>query len=157
MLTEKIEKRIDDIMPGEERDRSTEYQPKKMKEYVLPETVYKQAVWAAKDFSRMKKQLMEMQYSIENIPSAGADFLMPAVSGGRVSDVTGRKATEMVRISQRIESIEKALSAVPLKYRSGIRSYFFDGVPYGDEAHRNTWTKWQQIFIYHVAINLGIY
>ena len=47
-------------MPGEERDRSTEYQPKKMKEYVLPETVYKQAVWAAKDFSRMKKQLREM-------------------------------------------------------------------------------------------------
>ncbi len=145
------------MMTDKKRERSTEYQPKRMKEYVLPETVYKQAVWAAKDLARMKKQLWEMEDSIEDLPSAGAVFLLPAVSGGRVSDITGRKATEIARITQRINGIEKALTAVPEKYRNGIINYFCKGVPYGDEAHRNTWRKWQQIFIYHVAINLGIY
>ena len=31
-----------------------------MKEFVMPETVYRQALWAAKDLPRMKKRIEEM-------------------------------------------------------------------------------------------------
>ena len=37
-----------------------EYQQKRMKEFVMPETVYRQALWAAKDLPRMKKRIEEM-------------------------------------------------------------------------------------------------
>lgn len=44
-----------------------EYQQKRMKEFVMPETVYRQALWAAKDLPRMKKRIEEMTEKINAI------------------------------------------------------------------------------------------
>ena len=76
---------------------------------------------------------------------------------GIVADRTGERAVEAANISMKIEAIESALLQIPEKYREGIRQKLMMGVPYGDMYHHNTWKKWQQIYIFHVAKNLGLY
>ena len=48
-----------------------EYQQKRMKEFVMPETVYRQALWVAKDLPRMKKRIEEMTEKINAIYTDG--------------------------------------------------------------------------------------
>ena len=131
-----------------------EYQSRRMKEYVLPETVYRQALWAIKDMARLKEELNKAIESIDNIHSP--NFFNESVGKGIYSDTTAHKADRLITITSRIDSIEAALFYVPEKYRQGLRSKLMEGGTYGDQFHPNTWKKWQQVYIYHVAKNLGL-
>lgn len=57
----------------------------------------------------------------------------------------------------KIQAIEDAFFQIPYEYREGIRLKLTEGKEYGDDFHANTWKKWQQIFIFHVAKNLSLY
>ena len=131
-----------------------EYQSKKLKEYVLPETVYRQALWAVKDISRLKDELNRAVENIDNIHSPS--FFNESVAKGVYSDTTAKKADRLITITNRIDSIEAALFSVPEKYRQGLRKKLMEGGSFGDQFHPNTWKKWQQVYIYHVAKNLGL-
>jgi hypothetical protein len=131
-----------------------EYQSKKLKEYVLPETVYRQALWAVKDVARLKEELNKAIENIDNIHSP--NFFNESIGKGIYSDTTAKKADRLITITNRIDSIEAALFSVPEKYRQGLRSKLMEGGSFGDQFHPNTWKKWQQVYIYHVAKNLGL-
>lgn len=132
-----------------------EYQLKRMKEFLLPEAVYRQAVWAAKDLPRLKERLETALKQMDSLPQGS--FCERMISDGGHSDITGKKAGEIANLAMRIESIEAALLSVPEKYRQGLSRKLFYGRDFGDEFHPNTWKKWQQVYIYNVAMNLGIY
>ena len=131
-----------------------EYQSKKLKEYVLPETVYRQALWAVKDVARLKEELNKAIENLDNIHSP--NFFNESIGKGIYSDTTAKKADRLITITNRIDSIEAALFSVPEKYRQGLRSKLMEGGSFGDQFHPNTWKKWQQVYIYHVAKNLGL-
>lgn len=131
-----------------------DYQQKRMKEFVLPEAVYRQALWAAKDLLRMKNRIKELQGKIDAVSS---QIVRESRISGAYSDRTGNMATEMASLSARIKAIEGALVSVPEKYRVGIENKLFRGLDFGDDYHPNTWRKWQQVYLYNVAVNLGLY
>ena len=131
-----------------------DYQIKKEKEYVLPETVYRQALWAVKDLPRMKVKLAELEEETGCVRSANPAYY---IGGGLISDNTGRMASEKAMVSLRIEAIEGALDRLPEKNRKGILEKLAYGKAYGDEFHMNTWKKWQQIYIYWVAKDLNLF
>ena len=131
-----------------------EYQSKRLKEFVLPETVYRQALWAVKDINRLKEELNKAIEDIDNIHSP--NFFNESTGKGLYSDITAKKADRLIVITNRIDSIEAAMFSIPEKYRQGIRNKLMNGEAYGDQFHPNTWKKWQQVYIYHVAKNLGL-
>lgn len=75
---------------------------------------------------------------------------------GFVCDVTGNRAAQIANLSWRIDAIVNALNALPEKYREGIERKMVYDVPYSDDYHPNTWKRWQQVFLYNVAVNLSI-
>ena len=133
-----------------------DYQQKKLKAYVLPQPVYRQALWAVKDMQRLKTRLAELKADAYVL--GGRDYGMP-VSGygtGCLCDSTGSSAIKIAHVEGRIDAIEQALMAVPSEYRDGIRDKILYDMPYSEKAHINTWKRWQQVFLYHVASNLQI-
>lgn len=132
-----------------------DYQQKRMKSYVMPQTVYRQALWAVKDLERLRNKLAEMKQDAYVLD--GFDLTMPSSGrGGRVCDVTGSKAVEIANLVRRIEAIELAFMTLPQEYRRGIEEKLVYGRPYDQWAHSNTWKHWQQVFLYHVAVNLQL-
>ena len=132
-----------------------EYQQKRLKPYLLPEAVYRQALWAVRDLPRLKEKLENLEASIGNESCAVIEI--PAGKNGFLSDRTGKQAGELAELSMRIGAIEEALQEIPAPYRKGILDKLAYGVAYGDEFHPNTWKKWQQIYLYHVAQGLRLY
>ena len=133
-----------------------DYQQKRMKNHVLPQPVYRQALWAVKDLLRLQDRLRELRKEAYVL---GERNLLQPCSGygsGYVCDVTGNRATEIANLSWRIDAIVRAFDAVPEEYRKGIEDKLVYDIPYGDEYHPNTWKRWQQVFIYNVANNLHI-
>ncbi|MBR5129371.1 MAG: hypothetical protein IKU67_04905 [Firmicutes bacterium] len=131
-----------------------EYQARRMKDYVLPEAVYRQALWATKDLNRLKDELNKTMEDVDTVSSHS--FINESMGQGLYSDITAKKAERLVILSSRIDSIESALFYIPERYRNGISRKLHEGNDFGDEFHPNTWKKWQQVYIYHVAKNLGL-
>ena len=133
----------------------SEYQLKRIKSYVLPETVYRQALWAVKDLPRMREKLQELEQVLDSMPQAYVG--QPRGSGGRPADLTALRAGEMANLSMRIGLNEGCLKSVPEQYRDGILDKLTCGVPFPDRYHINTWKRWQQIYLYQVAAALQLY
>lgn len=127
------------------------------KPFKLPETVYRQALWAARDLPRMQEKLAELEETADLL--SAADPTRPA--RGRdctdISDITGKKAVELAQLTLRIRAIEDGFLAAPPKYRSGLREHLSFGAAYPEDFHRNTWKKWQQIVLYTIARKLKIF
>lgn len=130
-----------------------EWQQTKYTEYVMPDAVYYQSLWAVRDLKRMEERLREIKED-------------ESVIKGRsmVSDNQGRKglcqptekcALERLVLEERIFGIRKALETVPEKHRSFILNNIIlkasgKGYPY------KMWSFWKQRFLYYVAKNLSI-
>jgi len=132
-----------------------EYQVKALKSCLLPETVYRQALWAVKDLPRLREKRLELEEMLDCIPSSFGDG--PRGRGGEPADHTARLAGELAGLSLRIQRIEGSLKAVPLKYRDGILDKLAYGIPYSDICHMNTLKRWQQVYLYQVALELKLY
>lgn len=109
-----------------------DYQLRSLESYVLPRSVYYQCIWTVRDLDRIHKLAVTecgIEYDGDNIYQAARE---------------------------REAAINAALDAIPSEYRRGIISNILDRLPYGDEAHENTWKKWKQRFIYELAVNLKL-
>ena len=112
----------------------------------LPDTVYRQALWAARDLPRLHEKLAEMEEACDALYAADPSR-QRVMQSGCIHDVTGRKAAELAQLSQRVQAMEEAFGTTPDKYL---------GVPYPETFHRNTWKRWQKIVVYQLAANLKI-
>jgi hypothetical protein len=132
-----------------------DYQVKKGNVYLLPQTVYRQALYAVKDLTRLKRKLLYLQYDIAGIMPNDPSAVMSR--GGSVSDLTGNRASDIALTESRIKAIESAFKQVPDKYREGLKDKLINDVPISRLGYSvNTWKKWQQVLLYHVAINLKL-
>ncbi len=133
-----------------------DYQQKRMKSFLLPEPVYRQAYWALRDLRRMKEELSYMTEERDMIAAGEKTLSNFAYGTGFVSDGTGNKAIKIAHLSSRIVAIEAAFDEIPPKYRAGLIRKNVDNLGYSLDVHINTWKKWQQVLMYHVAKNLQI-
>lgn len=132
-----------------------DYQLKKGNSYLLPQTVYRQALYAVKDLTRLKKKLLYLEYDVSGIVPGDPSAIMS--NGGSISDVTGNRASEIALTESRIKAIESAFEMVPDKYRRGLKEKIIYDVPSEKLDHSvNTWKKWQQVLLFHVAVNLKL-
>ena len=132
----------------------SDYQLKKLKSCLLPETVYRQALWAVKDLPRMRERLLELEQSLDCLPQIS---MGSPRSSGTHSDITAVRAGQMASLALRVRIIEDSLNCVPEKYRDGILDKVAYGIPYPDTYHLNTWKRWQQAYLYQVAAGLQLY
>ena len=132
-----------------------EYQVKSLKSFRLPEAVYRQALWAVKDLPRLKEKKKELEDMLGCIPAAYTGI--PRGRSGCYSDQTARIAGEMAETALRLRKIEESLNVVPLQYREEILGKLAYDIPYSDRFHLNTWKRWQQIYLYQVAVDLHLY
>lgn len=105
--------------------------------YLLPTDLYRRMVYTVKDCDRMRSVWTETS-SMRCIDVMRPDF-------GFFRE----------QVSRNIESVERGLNEIPEEYRDGVLRHLQLGVPFPDSADGRTWRKYQSLYIYHVAVNLG--
>ena len=133
---------------------SREWQQRRLKEYVLPDAVYYQTVWAVRDLERMEKRIKELDREIR----AGHNSNSIVCEGKRNYSVmrpTESRAVEKVLLEGRVKAIRNALNMVPESYRG----FIMDNIVYRTKAKgyaSKIWRIWKQRFLYQVARNLSL-
>ncbi len=131
---------------------SREWQQTKYKEYVMPDAVYYQSVWAVRDLERMENRLAELEQ--EEI-AGGRSIVSDRTSNFVLYRPTEEKAVERAVLRERIRGIHAALNMVPEEYRSFILSNLILKNT-GKAFPNKLWRYWKQRFLYTVAKNLSI-
>lgn len=129
-----------------------EWQQRKMKNYVMPDAVYYQSIWAVRDLERMEKRLREIaSYDI----STKQCVVMESREPYEIFKPTEKIALENAILKERISAIKNALSIVPKDYRSYVLSNIIfqnSGYAFPDKI----WRIWKQKFLFNVAKNLSL-
>lgn len=108
-----------------------EWQQKRQREYIMPDEVYYQTLWAVRDLGRMENQLLLMEEE------------------GKYGTI------ENLSLQSRVNSIKQALQDVPDIYREPILRNIklrYTGSEFPDMMYK----IWKQRFLYNVARNLSI-
>lgn len=129
-----------------------EWQQTKFKEYVMPDSVYYQCLWAVRDLERMEVRLGELKREKKTCSSSliCEDKRMPLLSRP-----TENHAMEMAILEERINAIREALSVVPECYRPFVLSNIIFKTS-GKGYPNKLWRVWKQRFLFQVAKNLSI-
>ncbi|MEE3382985.1 MAG: hypothetical protein VZR08_03360 [Anaerovoracaceae bacterium] len=131
-----------------------DFQQLKDRNFVLPQTVYRQALYAIKDLDRLRKKLEYLRSEAYDIKGRDTNDIVG--QSGYVSDRMADKAVEIASTQARIKAIEDAFQTIPFEYRDGIEDKLVYDVPYDLGHSINTWKKYQQRLIFRVAVNLRI-
>lgn len=144
-----------------------EWQQKRYKQFVLPDAVYFQCVWAVRDLYRMEKRIEELERkkkALERKASARRerDGLYSAL---RVSDqgiyygdgfdAREEERSELRALKRRVKLIREALDTVPEEYHANILDNIILRTP--SKAYPGKmWKYWKQRFLYAVAKKLAM-
>lgn len=131
-----------------------EWQQTKQKEYVMPDTVYYQSLWAVRDLERMEKRLNELDENRGEREKSGS-FVHEQANTSPLWQPTEEHAMEKVILEERVKAIHNALSIVPDIYRPYILSNIIQKKT-GSSFPNKFWKVWKQRFLYYVAKNLSL-
>ena len=131
-----------------------EWQQTKQKEYVMPDAVYYQSLWAVRDLNRMEHRLEEINNDRGEREKSGS-FVHEPEQKGTLWQPTEEQAMERVILEERIKAIHEALSIVPEIYRPYILSNIILKKS-GSDFPNKFWKIWKQRFLYYVAKNLSL-
>ena len=129
---------------------SREWQQTRMSEYVMPNAVYYQSIWAVRDLDRMEQRLRELN---RNAMQEASGVLNESAIGYKESK-TENKAMEAAILSERVGGIRNALTEIPERYRVCI----LENIVYNEPVRfpGKLWKLWKQKFLYRVAVNLSL-
>lgn len=113
--------------------------------YWLPQTLYRRCLALVRDYERLKAERDNIIYA------GGTGDGQP--HGESPISTTEAKALRLAEMDADCEAVERALERIPTEYRRGVYTNVvygirLDNLPY---ACRNTYSKWRQRFLYHVA------
>ena len=131
-----------------------EWQQTRQREYVMPDAVYYQSIWAVRDLSRMEQRLREL----ETEPKAARVGSLSVSDGRRPymgNSATEREAVEKVVLEGRVRAIRDALSVVPERYRDAVLLNVAEKQT-NYNCTTKIWKIWKQRFLYYVARNLSL-
>lgn len=129
-----------------------EWQQTKFKEYVMPDPVYYQSLWAVRDLERMEVRLEELKREKK---ACSSSLICEGKNTSLVSRPTENHALEMAILEERINAIRDALTIVPESYRAFVLSNIIFKTS-GKGYPNKLWRVWKQRFLYQVAKNLSI-
>lgn len=114
------------------------------KTYSLPKAVYYQALYAVRDYDRLRAEYDDILHA-----SAAPPDGLPhgSGSGQPVMD----KALRLNAISTKLTAIERALSGIPPEYRRGVLDNVRYQAPYPYTASYPTWSRWRRRFLWLAA------
>ncbi len=122
---------------------SREWQQTKMKDFLMPDAVYYQSIWAVRDLDRMEKRVRELKGNFSYETAVVSDVK----NAYNISKPTEKDAVELVVLEERVDAIRRALDIVPESYRKYIMSNIVlknSGVTFPDRL----WRIWEtEIFI----------
>ena len=132
-----------------------EWQQTRFKEFVMPDAVYYQVIWAVRDLQRMEDRIKAIARDVET----GAIHSASLVSDGNnnYSEIrpTEKTALEKAMLESRVKAIRSALDLVPEAYRSFIMDNIV--LKTSVKAFPNKlWRVWKQRFLYNAAQNLSL-
>lgn len=125
-----------------------EYIPKREFPYKLPKNVYYQALYAVRDYDRMREEYNEMMHS-----TASSDGQPHGTTPG---DPVGRMAVRRAELSDKLTAIDRALCAIPQEYRKGVADNVRYGNGYPCTAGIDTWSRYRRKFLFYAAKYLKI-
>ena len=132
---------------------SREWQMTQLTEYVMPNAVYYQTLWAVRDLERMENRLDDLLNDRQDIKAGMVNESSKKYSGKR-SRVENR-AMETAILQERIDGIHQALVLVPPEYRDTILDNIVLKESFSEKNDKR-WKLWKQKFLYTVAHNLSI-
>ena len=131
---------------------SREWQQTRLPEYIMPNAVYYQSLWAVRDLERMEERLEELEES-----KGGGTKSLVQESGKNYNGGSSveNSAMEMAILQERVDAIYKALQIVPEMYRDTV----IENIVLKDNMSiypSRMWKIWKQKFLFHVAKNLSM-
>ncbi len=129
-----------------------EWQQTKLADYVMPNEVYYQSIWAVRDFERMTGRLKELRAEEDGLPPETVKEPVLSYASGAEKE---SRETERQILERRVTGIRQALMMVPREYRSYVISNIVMKNP-GSTFPNRMWRIWKQRFLYYVARNLMI-
>ena len=127
-----------------------EYQPKKNNPYWLPKAVYYQAVYAVRDYDRLRDEYNSILHE-----STGISDGQPR--GTKAGNPTENKVERLADTHRKICAIDNALHLLPEEYRNGVFNNVRYQSPYPYIAGVATWSRQRRRFLFLVAKNLHLF
>lgn len=133
---------------------SREWQQTRFAEYVMPDAVYYQTIWAVCDLVRMESRLEELNED-RDLSVHSHSLVMDGGATTEISRPTEKYALEKVLLENRISAIRSALEIVPDSFRGLVLSNIIMQTS-GRDFPNKMWKYWKQRFLYGVAKNLQL-
>lgn len=129
-----------------------EWQQTKYTEYIMPEAVYYQSIWAVRDLERMELRLRELK---RMTVLSGKSIVWDTRCKNPLYHPVEDCVFERIILEERVQGIRNALELVPEEHRIFILDNIVFKAPSKDYPYK-TWGYWKQRFLYNVAKNLSI-
>jgi hypothetical protein len=126
-----------------------DYQRMKNNKWILPTNLYRQTLYAIRDYERLKE---EYEYMIQG----RAVELDGLPHGSRVGDPTAETAIKIEKIHSRIKAIEAAKKIIPEEYIKGVWQNILYDAPFPHDAGRATYSRYKSRFVYEAAKQLTL-
>ena len=133
---------------------SREWQQTRFAEYVMPDAVYYQTIWAVRDLVRMESRLEELNED-RDLSVHSHSLVMDGGATTEISRPTEKYALEKVLLENRISAIRSALEIVPDSFRGLVLSNIIMQTS-GRDFPNKRWKYWKQRFLYGGAKNLQL-
>lgn len=128
---------------------SRDYQRIRRNQWVLPHNLYRQTLYAIRDYPRLKE---EYEYLLQG-QSTEIDG---QPKGNHIGDPTAATALKAERLHNRLKAIDDAKMVIPVEYRKGVWDNILYGKPFPKYAHKNTFGYHKAHLVYEVAKNLTL-
>mgnify|MGYP000848633317 FL=1 len=124
-----------------------DYQRTKNNKYVLPQTVYLQAIYKIRDYDRM---VLELERALESSPEPSDG--MPKGTG--TSNPTERAVIKRSKYLNDVAVIDKCFNTVPNEYKKGVWNNIVFRERFPNDAARSTYGNYKALFVFEVAKEL---
>lgn len=124
-----------------------EYQRKN--QWTIPADMWMKTIWTIRGYSRYRDEVDGL-LGLSAVNSDG----QPHTRGP--GDPTFRQAAELMEnySYQMIKIIDDSLTLIPVEYRKGVWNNIQYRTKYPDDAARNTYGHWKQVFVVAVAMRI---
>ncbi len=125
---------------------SRDYQRIQGNRWVLPRNLYRQTLYAIRDYPRIKEEYEDL------LQGSPAD-MDGQPKGNNVGDPTAVTAVKAEKLHNQIKAIDNAKKVIPPEYMQGVWNNILYSCPYPDDADRTTYWRHKSHFVYEVAKN----